>query len=56
MAKLHVWELESEHPEASMELYLGEGVVRELFGDPDYIWQSSSASSDFEPKFSLTRH
>ncbi len=51
--KLHVWELDSEHPEASLSSIWGK-VWYESYPEPDYIWQSSSASSDFEPKFSLT--
>ena len=51
--QLHIWELDSEHPEASMRSIWGK-VWYESYEEPDYIWQSSSASSDFEPKFSLT--
>ena len=51
--QLHIWELDSEHPEASMKSIWGK-VWYESYPEPDYIWQSSSASSDFEPKFSLT--
>ena len=51
--QLHVWGLDSEHPEASLSSIWGK-VWYESYPEPDYIWQSSSASSDFEPKFSLT--
>ena len=51
--QLHVWKLDSEHPEASIKSIWGK-VWYESYPEPDYIWQSSSASSDFEPKFSLT--
>ena len=51
--QLHVWALHSEHPEASLSSIWGK-VWYESYPEPDYIWQSSSASSDFEPKFSLT--
>ncbi len=51
--KLHIWELDSEHPESSFSSIWGK-VWYENYPEPDYIWQSSSASSDFEPKFSLT--
>ena len=50
---LHVLKLDSEHPEASLNSIWGK-VWYENYPEPDYIWQSSSASSDFEPKFSLT--
>jgi len=51
--QLHIWKLDSEHPEASITSIWGK-VWYESYSEPDYIWQSSSASSDFEPKFSLT--
>lgn len=51
--QLHVWKLDSEHPEVSFSSIWGK-VWYESYPEPDYIWQSSSASSDFEPKFSLT--
>ena len=51
--QLHVWKLDSEHPEVSWNSLWGK-VWYESYPEPDYIWQSSSASSDFEPKFSLT--
>ncbi len=51
--QLHIWKLDSEHPEASMSSIWGK-VWYESYPEPDYVWQSSSASSDFEPKFSLT--
>lgn len=43
----------NEHPEVSMTS-LWKKVWYESRSQPEYIWQSSSASSDFEPKFSLT--
>jgi phosphate transport system permease protein len=43
----------NHHPEVSWQSLWGE-VWYESRERPDYIWQSSSASSDFEPKFSLT--
>ncbi len=50
---LHVWKLDSEHPEASFSSIWGK-VWYESYEKPEFVWQSSSASSDFEPKFSLT--
>ena len=47
---LHV---DNEHPEISWQSLWGK-VWYESRDKPEYIWQSSSASSDFEPKFSLT--
>ena len=50
---LHFWHLQNEHPEISFKSIWGK-VWYESRQGPEYIWQSSSASSDFEPKFSLT--
>ena len=50
---LHVWKLDNEHPEASFSSIWGK-VWYESYPEPEFVWQSSSASSDFEPKFSLT--
>jgi phosphate transport system permease protein len=47
------WNIHNEHPEVSWHSIWGK-VWYENRGQPEYIWQSSSASSDFEPKFSLT--
>ncbi len=44
--------LHNEHPEVSWTSLWGE-VWYESYPEPDYIWQSSSASNDFEAKFSL---
>ena len=50
--KLHLWRVENEHPEVSWSALWGK-VWYESYPKPDYIWQSSAATSDFEPKFSL---
>ena len=50
--KMHVWPIENEHPEVSIKS-LWQQVWYESYPKPDYIWQSSSASNDFEPKYSL---
>ncbi len=50
--RMHFWEVHNEHPEVSWSSLWGE-VHYEGYTDKDYIWQSSSASNDFEPKFSL---
>lgn len=46
------WHLHNEHPEISIYALWGK-VWYENHEKPKYIWQSSSASNDFEPKFSL---
>ncbi len=51
--RMHFWHVENEHPEVSWSSLWGK-VHYEGYERPDYIWQSSSASNDFEPKFSLT--
>ncbi len=51
--QLHFWRVDNEHPEVSWSSLWGK-VWYESYPEPDYIWQSSAASNDFEPKFSLT--
>ena len=51
--QLHFWHIDNEHPEISWSSLWGK-VWYESYPKPDYVWQSSSASNDFEPKFSLT--
>ena len=45
--------IENEHPEISFSSLWGK-VWYENYSEPEYIWQSSSASDSFEPKLSLT--
>lgn len=51
--RVHFWRVDNEHPEVSWSSLWGK-VWYESYPQPEYIWQSSSASNDFEPKFSLT--
>ncbi|MGZ4991350.1 MAG: ABC transporter permease subunit [Methylobacter sp.] len=51
--KMHFWSIDNEHPEVSIKS-LWQKVWYESYPKPAYIWQSSSANSDFEPKYSLT--
>jgi len=51
--KISFWKVDNEHPEVSLGS-LWKEVWYESYPKPDYIWQSSSANSDFEPKYSLT--
>jgi phosphate transport system permease protein len=44
--------VENHYPEVSWSS-LWEKVWYESYEQPDYVWQSSAANSDFEPKFSL---
>ena len=50
--KLHYSHVHNEHPEISWSAIWGK-VWYESRAQPEYIWQSSSADSVFEPKFSL---
>jgi phosphate transport system permease protein len=50
--RIHLYEVDNEHPEVSWSSLWGE-VWYESHEKPKYLWQSSSASTDFEPKFSL---
>ncbi len=47
------WSLHNPHPETTLKTLLGK-VWYEGYEKPEYVWQSSSATDDFEPKFSLT--
>ncbi len=46
-------ELKIPHPEVSWQVLFGK-VWYEGYPEADYVWQSSAATDDFEPKFSLT--
>ncbi|GAB6069586.1 ABC transporter permease subunit [Thiomicrorhabdus hydrogeniphila] len=46
------YEIDNEHPDVSFHSLWGK-VWYEGYEEPSYTWQSSSASADFEPKFSL---
>ncbi len=50
---IHFLRIDNEHPEISFSSLWGK-VWYESYAEPDYIWQSSSSSDDFEPKLSLT--
>ena len=48
-----IWNLHIPHPEVSLKTLFGK-VWYEGYDKPEYVWQSSAASDDFEPKMSLT--
>lgn len=50
---LQRWHIDNEHPDISWTV-LWDKVWYESYDQPDYIWQSSAANNDFEPKFSFT--
>ncbi len=49
---LELFSVENEHPEVTWSA-LWEEVWYEGYPEPDFIWQSTSGSDDFEGKFSL---
>lgn len=50
--QVQFWHVDNEHPEISWAV-LWDQIWYESYPEPSYTWQSSSASNDFEPKFSL---
>jgi len=46
-------DIRNPHPEVSLGALFGR-VWYEGYPEPDHVWQSSSATDDFEPKLSLT--
>lgn len=50
---LKVFTLHNEYPEISWDS-LWSRIWYESYDEPRYLWQSSAANSDFEPKFSLS--
>ncbi|RMG55731.1 MAG: ABC transporter permease subunit [Gammaproteobacteria bacterium] len=51
--RMDVWAVHNEHPEVSWKALWGK-VWYEGYQKPEFIWQSSAANQDFEPKLSLT--
>ncbi|WP_374090370.1 ABC transporter permease subunit [Methylomicrobium lacus] len=51
--QVRFWRVSNEHPEVSFGSIWGK-VWYESYQKPEYVWQSSSAANDFEPKYSLT--
>ncbi len=49
---LQVFSVHNEHPEVTWQA-LWQEVWYEGYPEPDYVWQSTSGSDDFEGKFSL---
>ncbi|MDD3517781.1 MAG: ABC transporter permease subunit, partial [Chromatiales bacterium] len=50
---MRLLELNNPHPEISLKALWGK-IWYENRSDAEYVWQASSGSDDFEPKFSLT--
>jgi len=51
--RVTLWRIENPHPEISLKTLFGR-VWYENYDRPAFVWQSSSANDDFEPKMSLT--
>jgi phosphate transport system permease protein len=50
--KVYAARVENHYPEVSFAA-LWQKVWYESYEEPDFVWQSSAANADFEPKFSL---
>lgn len=50
--QMRVYKVHNEYPEVSWDVLWGK-VWYEGYDEPDYIWQSSASTNEFEPKFSL---
>jgi len=50
---LAIYGIKNDHPEVSFGS-IWKKVWYEGYDEPEYIWQSSAATNDFEPKFSLS--
>lgn len=50
--QLQLWHINNPHPEVSWTVLFGQ-VHYENYNQPAHVWQSSSASDDFEPKLSF---
>lgn len=51
--QISFWKVDNPHPEISWSALWGK-VWYESYPEPDYIWQSSSGTTEFEPKLSLS--
>ncbi len=50
---LSQWALDNPHPEVTLRTVFGK-VWYEGYSQPEYVWQSTGGTDDFEAKFSLT--
>lgn len=50
--RLSHWVIDNPHPEASFKAFFGK-VWYEGYDRPEYVWQSTGGTDDFEPKLSL---
>jgi phosphate transport system permease protein len=47
------WRVDNPHPEITLKTLFGK-VLYEGYSAPEYVWQSTGGTDDFEAKFSLT--
>ena len=50
--RLRYWRIDNPHPEAGWKAFFGK-VWYEGYDRPEYVWQSTGGSDEFEPKLSL---
>jgi len=50
--RLEFWHLDAPHPEISLRTLLGK-THYESYDKPEWVWQSTGGTDDFEPKMSL---
>ncbi len=50
---LLIYDIKNPHPEITLRTLFGK-VWYEGYNEPEFVWQSSGATDDIEPKFSLT--
>jgi phosphate transport system permease protein len=50
---LYDWKIDNPHPETNFKALFGK-IWYEGYDKPEYVWQSTGGTDDFEPKFSLT--
>ncbi len=50
---LYNWSIDNPHPGVNLKALFGK-VWYEGYSKPEYVWQSTGGTDDFEPKFSLT--
>ncbi len=50
---LYDWKVDNPHPETNLKTLFGK-VWYEGYSKPEYVWQSTGGTDEFEPKLSLT--
>jgi phosphate transport system permease protein len=53
MGRFSNWALDNPHPESTLKSLFGK-IWYEGYAAPEYVWQSTGGTDDFEAKFSLT--